>query len=78
MKKIFTLLLVAMTAVLARATDYIVPVTVVVNDVTSEQLGEFSIVENDGLYDISLKNFVLDSENGPMGVGNVELKGVQP
>jgi hypothetical protein len=67
-----------MTAVVARATDYIVPVTVVVNDVTSEQLGEFSIVENDGLYDISLKNFVLDSENGPMGVGNVELKGIQP
>ena len=78
MKKIFTLLLVAMTAVVARATDYIVPVTVVVNGVTSEQLGEFSIVENDGLYDISLKNFVLDSENGPMGVGNVELKGIQP
>ena len=78
MKKIFTLLLVAMTAVVARATDYIVPVRVVVNDVTTEQLGEFSIVENDGLYDISLKNFMLDSENGPMGVGNVELKGIQP
>ena len=78
MKKIFTLLLVAMTAVVARATDYIVPVTVVVNDVTSEQLGEFSIVENDGLYDVNLKNFILDSENGPMGVGNVELKGIQP
>ena len=78
MKKIFTLLLVAMTAVVARATDYIVPVTVVVNDVTSEQLGEFSIVENDGLYDVSLKNFILDSENGPMGVGNVELKGIEP
>jgi hypothetical protein len=78
MKKIFTLLLVAMTAVVARATDYIVPVRVVVNDVTTEQLGEFSIVENDGLYDISLKNFMLDSENGPMGVGNVELKGIEP
>ena len=78
MKKIFTLLLVAMTAVVARATDYIVPVRVVVNDVTTEQLGEFSIVENDGLYDISLKNFMLDSENGPMGVGNVELKSIQP
>ena len=78
MKKIFTLLLVAMTAVVARATDYIVPVTVVVNDVTSEQLGEFSIVENDGLYDVNLKNFILDNENGPMGVGNVELKGIQP
>ena len=67
-----------MAAVVARATDYIVPVTVVVNGVTSEQIGEFSVEENDGLYDISLKNFMLDSENGPMGVGNVELKGVQP
>ena len=78
MKKIFTLLLVAMAAVVARATDYIVPVTVVVNGVTSEQVGEFSVEENDGLYDISLKNFILSSENGPMGVGNVELKGIQP
>ena len=78
MKKIFTSLLVAMTAVVARATDYVVPVTVVVNGVTSEQLGEFSIVENDGLYDVNLKNFMLDSENGPMGVGNVELKSIQP
>ena len=78
MKKIFTLLLVAMAAVVARATDYIVPVTVVVNGVTSEQVGEFSVEENDGLYDISLKNFILSSENGPMGVGNVELKGIEP
>ena len=78
MKKIFTLLLVAMAAVVARATDYIVPVTVVLNGVTSEQVGEFSVEENDGLYDISLKNFILSSENGPMGVGNVELKGIEP
>jgi hypothetical protein len=78
MKKIFTLLLIAMTAVVARATDYIVPVTVIVNGVTSEQIGVFSVVENEGLYDINLKNFMLDSENGPMGVGNVELKGIEP
>ena len=25
-----------------------------------------------------MKNFVLQSENGPMGVGNVELKGIKP
>lgn len=78
MKKIFTLLMVAMVAVVARATDYIVPVTVVVNGVTSEQIGVFSVVENGGLYDINLKNFMLASENGPMGVGNVELKGIEP
>ena len=78
MKKLFILLMVAMTAVAARATDYVLPVTVVVNGVWSEQTGVFSIVENGGLYDISLKNFMLDSENGPMGVGNVELKGILP
>ena len=78
MKKLFTLLLVAMTAIAVRATDYNVPVTVIVNGMSSEQMGNFSVVENDGLYDINLKNFVLQSENGPMGVGNVELKGIKP
>lgn len=78
MKKIFIILLVAMAVAVARATNYIVPVTVVVNGVTSEQMGEFSVEVNDGLYDINLKNFMLSSENGPMGVGNVELKGIEP
>jgi len=77
MKKIFTLLFVALTATAARATDYNVPVTVIVNGVSSEQDAIFSVNENNGLYDISLKNFMLQSEDGPMGVGNVELKGVK-
>jgi len=78
MRKFYTLLIVAMTAIAARATDYKVPVTVIVNGVTSEQTGDFTVVENDGLYDITLKNFILQSEDGPMGVGNVELKGIIP
>ena len=78
MRKFYTLLVVAMTAIAARATDYKVPVTVIVNGVTSEQTGDFTVVENDGLYDITLKNFILQSEDGPMGVGNVELKGIVP
>ena len=78
MRKFYTLLIVAMTAIAARATDYKVPVTVIVNGVTSEQTGDFTVVENDGLYDITLKNFILQSEDGPMGVGNVELKGIVP
>lgn len=78
MRKFYTLLIVAMTAIAARATDYKVPVTVIVNGVTSEQTGDFTVVENDGLYDITLKNFILQSEDGPMGVGNVELKGITP
>ena len=78
MRKFYTLLIVAMTAIAAGATDYKVPVTVIVNGVTSEQTGDFTVVENDGLYDITLKNFILQSEEGPMGVGNVELKGIVP
>ncbi|MBQ5408080.1 MAG: PCMD domain-containing protein [Prevotella sp.] len=78
MRKFYTLLVVAMTAITASATDYKVPVTVIVNGVTSEQTGDFTVVENGGLYDITLKNFILQSEDGPMGVGNVELKGIVP
>ena len=78
MKKLFTLLFAAVAAITASATDYNVPVTVSVNGVTSTQPGTFIIDQNDGLYDISLKNFILQSEDGPMGVGNVELKGIKP
>ena len=78
MKKLFTLFLVAVAAVTTWATDYNVPVTVTVNGVTSEQMGVFTVNEHDGMYDISLKNFMLQSEDGPMGVGNVELKDIKP
>lgn len=78
MRKLFTLLFVGITAIAAYATDYNVPITVTVNDVTSEQSAVLTVAENDGLYDITLKNFILQSEDGPMGVGNVELKGIQP
>lgn len=78
MKRFFTLLLFVVAVVAARATDYNVPITVIVNGVTSEQTGVITIVENNGMYDLTLKNFILQSENGPMGVGNVELKGIKP
>lgn len=78
MKKLFTFLFVAATAIVAQATDYNVPITVTVNGVSSEQTGVITIVENNGLYDLTLKNFMLQSENGPIGVGNVELKGMKP
>ena len=78
MRKLFTLLFVAVAAIAARATDYNVPVTVTVNGASSEQTGVFTINENNGLYDISLKNFMLQSPDGPMGVGNVELNGIKP
>lgn len=78
MKKISTLILSALTAMAAQATDYNVPITITVNGETSEQSAVISIEESNGLYDLTLKNFVLQSEDGPMGVGNVELKGIEP
>ncbi|MBQ7494381.1 MAG: calycin-like domain-containing protein [Bacteroidaceae bacterium] len=78
MKKLFTFLFVAATAMAGRATDYNVPITVIVNGVSSEQTAVITIVENNGLYDLTLKNFMLQSEDGPMGVGNVEMKGIKP
>lgn len=78
MKRIFTLLFVAMAVVIARATDYNVPITININGTATEQTGVITIVENDGLYDLTFKNFMLQSENGPMGVGNVALEGIKP
>ena len=78
MRKIFTFVLIAMTAIAARATDYNVPITVTINGVSSEQMGVITVVENDGLYDLTVKNFMLQTVNGPMGVGHVELKGIEP
>lgn len=78
MRKILTLLFFAMTVIAVRATDYNVPITVTVNGVMSEQTGVITIVENNGLYDLTLKNFMLQTVSGPMGVGNVEIRGIQP
>ena len=78
MKKIFTLLFAAMTAAAAQATDYNVPITVSVNDISTEQAGTITINENNGLYDLTMKNFMLQNGDIPMPVGNVELKGIEP
>jgi len=78
MRKITALLFIAITALAARAADYYVPITVTVNGVMSEQTGVITIVENNGLYDLTLKNFMLQTVSGPMGVGNVDLKGIEP
>lgn len=78
MRKFFTLLFLAVAAVAARATDYNVPITVIVDGATSEQTGVISVVENGGLYELTVKNFMLQSEEDQMPVGNVELKGIKP
>ena len=78
MRKLLTLLFVAVAAIAAHATDYDVPVTVTINDAVAEQRGIITVIEHDGLYDLTVKNFMLQSEDGPIGVGNVEVKGIKP
>jgi hypothetical protein len=77
MKKLFTLLFVAVVAIAARATDYNVPITITVNGVSVEQKGTITVTEHDGLYDFTMKNFMLQNGDTPMGIGNVELKDIK-
>ena len=78
MKKFFTFALITFVAIVARATDYNEPIVVTVNGETSEQSGVISVVENGDAYDLTMKNFMLASEDGPMGVGNVTMTGIVP
>lgn len=78
MKKLFTLMMVAMTVLVARATDYTVPIVVTVNGEVHSQEGTITITQEDGLYSLSLNNFILMNGENPMGVGNIALTGIEP
>lgn len=78
MRRFFTFLFFVVTVLAARATDYNVPITVIVNGESSEQTGVITIVENNGMYDLTMKNFILQNGDTQIGVGNVELKNIKP
>lgn len=78
MKKFSTLLLVAMTAIVASATDYDVPLKVTVNGVSTEQKSVFSVNENDGLYDITLEEFHAAECRCPHARGQCRYQGIKP
>ncbi len=78
MKKIFTLAFFAFSAIVARATDYHEPIVVTVNGESSEQTVNISVEQNGDTYDLTLKNFLLEGEDGPMGVGNVAITDIVP
>ena len=78
MRKIFTLVFLAFAAIVARAADYTEPIVVTVNGVSSEQSSTISVEQKGTTYDLTLKNFVLVSEDGPIGVGNVAITGIKP
>ena len=77
MKRIFTLLLAAVATMAASATDYNEVITVTINGESTEQMGTINVTQNgEGTYDLTLRNFMLNSEDGPMGVGNIEINGI--
>ena len=78
MRRFFTFLFFVVTVLAVRATDYNVPITVIVNGESSEQTGVITIVENNGMYDLTMKNFILQNGDTQIGVGNVELKNIKP
>ena len=78
MKKIYTFMLAAFAAMTAWATDYNEPIVITVNGVSAEQTGTVSVVQNGENYDLTMKNFMLQSTDGPMGVGNVSMTNIKP
>lgn len=78
MKRLFTFLTIAITALTVQATDYTDKLLVVVNGKSSVQDATISVTKNGNLYDLNLKNFMLVSGTVKMPVGNVELKGIAP
>ncbi len=78
MKKLFTLLVSVMATLQMGAKDYNEPMVVTVNGISSEQTGIVTIVQNGDNYDLTLKNLVLPSADGPTGVGNVALTAIVP
>ena len=78
MKKFFVFMAAACCALAINATTYTSHVKVTVNTNATEQ-DEVQVVlnEQNGLYNLSLKNFCLVAEGITMPVGNIEVNGVE-
>lgn len=77
MKKIFTILALAMGAITVSAEDFTDVLTVDVNGAVSEQKATISLDKDEnGEYVFSLKNFVLQAGESSLGVGTIELSNV--
>ena len=77
MKKIFTLMMVALTVMVARATDYDEPIVVSINGVATTQHGLISVNKQGDKYELTLKNFALNNGGSVVGVGNVTLTDIE-
>ncbi len=76
MKKIFTLMMMAVMALGMTAKEYSGKLTVIVDGEGGPQEATVSIDEGteEGTYTFSIKNFMLDNDGSPMAVGNIILK----
>lgn len=73
MKKTFTLLMLALVSSVAMATDYKDKLRVSINGSETKQDAVISVEENNGKYDLQLKNFVMVLGENEMPVGNIVL-----
>ena len=77
MKKIFTILALAMGAITVSAEDFTDVLTVDVNGAVTEQKATISLNKDEnGEYVFSLKNFVLQAGESSLGVGTIELSNI--
>lgn len=78
MKRIITLLVSVITTLSALATDYTDQLEVIVNGESATQNATISVTkQDDGKYTLSLKNFVLQSDDQTMGIGNITLTDIE-
>lgn len=78
MKKLFVMLAAVCCAMALSATTYTSHLKVTINGSAAEQdQVPVEVVETDGTYTLTLKNFVLVAEGIPMPVGNIEVSGVE-
>lgn len=78
MKKLFTLCFVVMTMLPAFATDYTDQLEIIVNGHSTVQEATISVTkQDDGKYTLSLNNFMLQADEGPMGIGNIVLTDIE-
>ena len=79
MKKIFAMMAAACCVMAMSATTYTCHVKVNINgNVTEQEQVDVEVNENNGAYDLNLKNFVLIADDVPMPVGNVTVTSPHP
>ncbi len=65
-------------SIAVQAKDYTDTLLVQVNGVGGGTKATVTVNEHDGLYDLNLRNFILEDETNRLAVGNVEISNIEP